>query len=88
MTAFKPEAASETELSWLTIVGRRRPDATVGSPDLRNVRALRMTFTGVAQTTEFEFAQLEVVGSTWLERGVVAEDGTPIAGPESCTTSP
>jgi hypothetical protein len=59
------------------------PDARVGSPDIRNVRAMRMTFTGVERTTEFELALLEIVGSTWLERGVVAEDGTPIAGQDS-----
>lgn len=61
----------------------KSPEATVGSPDLRNVRAMRLTFTGVEVTTEFEMALLEIVGSTWLERGVVAEDGTPIAGQES-----
>ncbi len=61
----------------------KNADAQVGAPDLRNARALRLTFTGVDETTEFEFAQLEVVGSTFLERGVVAEDGTPIAGLDS-----
>ncbi len=61
----------------------KSPDTTVGSPDLRNVRALRLTFTGVDRVTEFELAQLEVVGSTWLERGIAAEDGTPLAGSES-----
>ena len=61
----------------------KSPEVVVGSPDLRNVRALRLAFTGVDRDTEFEFAQLEIVGSTWLERGVVAEDGTPLAGQES-----
>jgi hypothetical protein len=63
----------------------KNPDQRVGSPDLRNVRALRMTFTGVDRTTEFELALLEIVGSTWLERGVVAADGTPIAGQDGDT---
>ena len=39
-----------------------------------------MTFSGVERTTEFEIARLEVVGSTFLKRGIVAGDGTPIAG--------
>ena len=59
------------------------PDARVGSPDLRNIRALRLTFTGVERPTEFELALLEIVGSTWLKRGIVAEDGTPLAGQDS-----
>jgi hypothetical protein len=58
-------------------------DALVGSPDLRNARVLRMTFTGVDAATEFELALLEIVGSTWLERGIVDGQGVPIAGPDS-----
>lgn len=56
------------------------PDATVGTPDLRNVRVLRLTFTGVEDTTEFRIVQLEIVGSTFLKRGIVADDGTALAG--------
>lgn len=56
------------------------PDEEVGSPDLRNARAIRMTFTGVERPTRWEFAQLEIVGSTFLKRGIVDAQGTPIAG--------
>ncbi|MDX1660798.1 MAG: hypothetical protein R3326_03315, partial [Gemmatimonadota bacterium] len=56
------------------------PDERVGTADLRNVRVLRMTFTGVERATDLEFAQLEIVGSTFLKRGIVDAAGTPIAG--------
>lgn len=56
------------------------PDQQVGSADLRNVRAVRMTFTGVESPTEFEIVQLKIVGSTFLKRGIVDAEGTPIAG--------
>ncbi len=59
------------------------PDQVVGSPDLRNVRNLRMTFTGVERPTDFEIVDLEIVGSTFLKRGIVAADGTPLAGQET-----
>jgi hypothetical protein len=59
------------------------PDALVGNPDLRNVRVLRMAFSGVELATEFELALLEIVGSTWLERGIVDAQGVPIAGSDS-----
>jgi hypothetical protein len=59
------------------------PDARLGAPDLRNVRVIRLTFSGVERTTEFEIARLEVVGSTFLKRGIVAGDGTPIAGQDT-----
>jgi hypothetical protein len=59
------------------------PDETLGNPDLRNVRAIRLTFSGVERTTEFEMARLEIVGSTFLKRGIVAADGTPLAGQDT-----
>ncbi|MGH7549605.1 MAG: hypothetical protein ACREK3_02505 [Gemmatimonadota bacterium] len=59
------------------------PDQVVGSPDLRNVRILRMTFTGLEDSTDFEIVDLEIVGSTFLKRGIVAADGTPLAGQET-----
>jgi hypothetical protein len=58
-------------------------DETLGNPDLRNVRAIRLTFSGVERVTEFELARLEVVGSTFLKRGIVAADGTPLAGQDT-----
>lgn len=59
------------------------PDQSVGAPDLRNVRAIRLTFTGVENPTEFEIVGLEIVGSTFLQRGIVDADGFPIAGQDS-----
>ncbi len=59
------------------------PDQSIGSPDLRNVRAIRLTFTGVESPTEFEIVNLEIVGSTFLQRGIVDADGFPIAGQDS-----
>ncbi len=59
------------------------PDQEVGSPDLRNARVLRLTFTGVESPTDFEIVDLEIVGSTFLKRGIVAADGTPLAGEET-----
>ncbi|MFN2382677.1 MAG: hypothetical protein ABR559_00270 [Gemmatimonadota bacterium] len=62
------------------------PDAIVGSPDLRNVRTLRVTVTGVergAPETLINLARLEIVGSTFLKRGIVAADGTVLAGAHS-----
>jgi hypothetical protein len=56
------------------------PEERIGNPDLRNVRVIRLTFSGVERTTEFELARLEIVGSTFLKRGIVAADGTPLAG--------
>ncbi|HYO45203.1 MAG TPA: cell surface protein SprA, partial [Gemmatimonadota bacterium] len=56
------------------------PDETLGNPDLRNVRVIRLTFSDVERTIEFELARLEIVGSTFLKRGIVAADGTPLAG--------
>lgn len=57
-----------------------RPDETLGNPDLRNVRVIRLTFTDVERVTEFELARLEIVGSTFIKRGIVGADGTPLAG--------
>ncbi|MGH7565028.1 MAG: hypothetical protein ACREK5_11505 [Gemmatimonadota bacterium] len=59
------------------------PDQMVGSPDLRNARILRMTFTGLESSTDFEIVDLEIVGSTFLKRGIVGADGTPLAGQET-----
>jgi hypothetical protein len=59
------------------------PDQSIGVPDLRNVRAIRLTFTGVENPTEFEIVGLEIVGSTFLQRGIVDADGFPIAGQDS-----
>jgi hypothetical protein len=59
------------------------PDQSIGAPDLRNVRAIRFTFTGVENPTEFEIVGLEIVGSTFLQRGIVDADGFPIAGQDS-----
>jgi hypothetical protein len=56
------------------------PDEMLGNPDIRNVRAIRLTFSGVERQTDFELARLEIVGSTFLKRGIVAADGTPLAG--------
>ena len=60
-----------------------RPDARIGSADGREVRVLRLTFTEVERRTDFEIAGLEVVGSTFLKRGIVRADSVPIAGPDS-----
>ncbi len=59
------------------------PDEVLGSPDLRNVRTIRLTFSGVDRPIEFELARLEVVGSTFLKRGIVAADGSPLAGQDT-----
>jgi hypothetical protein len=59
------------------------PDQSIGNPDLRNIRALRLTFTGVENPAEFEIVGLEVVGSTFLQRGIIDADGFPIAGEDS-----
>ncbi|MBW3660344.1 MAG: hypothetical protein KY397_01760 [Gemmatimonadetes bacterium] len=59
------------------------PDERIGSADLRNVRAIRMTFTGLERRTELEIARLEIVGSTFLKRGIVDAQGTPIAGADT-----
>lgn len=59
------------------------PDARIGAADLRNARVLRLTFTGVEQPTDFRIVDLEIVGSTFLKRGIVAVDGTVLAGEES-----
>jgi len=59
------------------------PDEMVGSPDLRNVRVLRMAFTGVETTQEFELVRMEIVGSNWLKRGIVDADGNTVAGRDS-----
>jgi hypothetical protein len=58
-------------------------DQVVGAPDLRNARVLRLTFTGVENVAEFQIVDLEIIGSTFLKRGIVAEDGTPLAGQET-----
>ncbi|MFN2431207.1 MAG: hypothetical protein ABR599_00030 [Gemmatimonadota bacterium] len=67
----------------------QRPDAVVGAPDLRRVQAIRFTFLdfgpNVSGLFEVQLAQLEVVGSTFLERGVVDALGFPIAGDRSDT---
>jgi hypothetical protein len=63
-----------------------QPDQVVGTPDLRRVQAVRLTFTGFGQSfsaTDLELAQLQIVGSTFLERGLVDSLGTPIAGDRS-----
>ncbi len=60
-----------------------RPDETLGTPDLRNVRVLRVAFTGVERETDFQIARPEIVGSTFLKRGIVAADGTVLAGSNS-----
>ena len=59
------------------------PDQVVGAPDLRNARVLRLTFTGAERIAEFQIVDLEIVGSTFLKRGIVAADGTPLAGQET-----
>ncbi|HUP18659.1 MAG TPA: hypothetical protein VM778_01765, partial [Gemmatimonadota bacterium] len=59
------------------------PDELVGDPDRRNVRIVRLTFSDVEERTEFRLARLEIVGSTFLERGIVGPDGEPLAGPDS-----
>ncbi len=63
-----------------------RPDAVVGTPDLRRVQAIRLTFAGfdVSLTAnDLELAALQIVGSSFLERGVVDSLGVPIAGDRS-----
>lgn len=59
------------------------PDERAGTPDLRNTRVLRLAFSGVERTTEFELANMEIVGSTFIKRGIVGADGTPLAGEQS-----
>lgn len=59
------------------------PDVVVGSPDLRNAQVIRLTFTDVESETEIGIVGMEIVGSTFLKRGVIASDGVPIAGEDS-----
>ncbi|MGH7570296.1 MAG: hypothetical protein ACREMK_00435 [Gemmatimonadota bacterium] len=59
------------------------PDQVVGSPDLRNARIVRMAFSGLENPADFEIVDLEIVGSTFLKRGIVGADGTPLAGQET-----
>ncbi|MBA2565326.1 MAG: hypothetical protein H0V09_07870 [Gemmatimonadetes bacterium] len=68
----------------------QRPDEVVGSPDLRRVQAVRLTFLdfgpdlpGAPFDDDVALAQLEVVGSTFLERGVADSLGVPLAGDRS-----
>jgi hypothetical protein len=66
----------------------QRPDEVIGSPDLRRVNAVRLTFIEFGPDfggggADVELAQLEIVGSTFLERGVVDASGEPLAGPRS-----
>jgi hypothetical protein len=66
----------------------QRPTQTIGNPDLRRVQAVRFTFTEFGPDvggTDVELAQLEIVGSTFLERGVVGAEGEPLAGARSDT---
>ncbi|HUP00044.1 MAG TPA: hypothetical protein VM737_00740 [Gemmatimonadota bacterium] len=59
------------------------PDGRIGTPDLRNTRVLRLAFMGVEERTDFRIVDLEIVGSTFLKRGIVAADGTVLAGAQS-----
>lgn len=64
----------------------QRPDEVVGTPDLRRVQAIRLTFFDFGPGfpgAEVELAQLEIVGSTFLERGIVDSLGVPLAGDRS-----
>lgn len=53
----------------------------IGAPNFRRIRHVRLTVTDATQeTTRLLVGVIEIVGTTWLQRGVVDSTGVPATG--------